>query len=506
MAHKPNNVNHSRKLNPELWGAICLCAGGFGLASLVGFGALLVLHWSLLLTVIAAMSVILTLVLGSLLQVYTQTLSQAIGRNRRAQIGLWALLGVGLLPWPLWGGAVLWAGRCGPLPCPPPGVRWFVMGDWEMPPLDANSPTTPLIQEIPTILYQRLDCLGALAGIGWSKELSPAVLDGAEYIKLSGRFQIGRELTWSITLTDAQGRPRQIQPLDVHQPMPQNQQSSTDFELQLRKLQNEMMTNLLDALDLPRDAATSAHIERIRTQDLVALRWNNEGAQLLQQKQLNAAEEHLLQAIARDKDYADAYNNLGQLYTLRGDFVKASDYYRQATTKVGCVPLYNFNLGFAYEEQQNDDAAIAAYQHAIALNPAYVKAVNNLGYVYLRKGSNASVASAGREQALTEAAKWLDYGIKIDDRQAYLYKNRGRVYLEQGRFDQAIADLQQAIARFPRYAEAHYYLAVAYTKRNQPTNACAELKNYKPLAAEDAQDVPTRPTAAQTLITALACS
>lgn len=85
---------------------------------------------------------------------------------------------------------------------------------------------------------------------------------------------------------------------------------------------------------------------------------------------------------------------------------------------------YN-NRGVAYSEKADYDHAVADFESAIAVDPAFVKAVNNLGAARLRKGD----------------------------------------------YDAAIEDFDRAVALAPTYARAFANRAEARLKKGDPTRA-----------------------------------
>ena len=90
-------------------------------------------------------------------------------------------------------------------------------------------------------------------------------------------------------------------------------------------------------------------------------------------------------AIAGRPDLADAYNNLGRVLHDQHDRGQApgvlpavESYYRLALCVDAGIGLYWFNLGVAVEDQGRVSEAIAAYEHAIACEPALADAHWNL--------------------------------------------------------------------------------------------------------------------------------
>ena len=85
---------------------------------------------------------------------------------------------------------------------------------------------------------------------------------------------------------------------------------------------------------------------------------------------------------------------------------------------------------------------------------------------------------AGR---LEEALRDLDEAIALKPDYAEAYVNRGNVYLAAKRYADAIADYGRAIACNPRYADAWYNRAIARRGMKQDDEALADLRMARKL-------------------------
>jgi tetratricopeptide (TPR) repeat protein len=184
------------------------------------------------------------------------------------------------------------------------------------------------------------------------------------------------------------------------------------------------------------------------------------------------------------------------------------------------------NLGRVLQVGGDLAGAIAEYQRATELLPRISLYYFNLGLAY-DQAQDYPAALHAYEQAialdpayvkainnlgfvhletgeLDQASQLFNRGLRLDPNAAYLYKNLGRVLLEQGQPTDAIVELKRAVelSDVP-YAEALFYLAEAHRQAGQMTEACAALASYLPLA--DADDDPDRSPAARTLAEELDC-
>jgi len=491
---KPTKNNtkqqNSEGAGQERWhpqGRWWLALGGGGVILAVGFVVFLLSDSPALSASISAIVAAL-LVLLELLEINhpLRRLSHRIGSSRLSQVAIIVLLIIAAGIWLFPGRWQLETANCGDLGCKSSAVAVrFAFDEWtsqgEATTLDANLS----IESMSEAIFQKLSCVNGFQPIDPYTE---NILDELDLL-IKGNLTIQSDIELSVQLIDPKARQR-MQSVAERQPLAGDQ---AQLELTILTLQNNLVQKILRAIDIQLQPENADLVNRIPTDDPEALRMNNQAVELILHDQLDQAADLLEKAIVRDPRYADAYNNLGQLYRQQGDLARAIEQYELAAELLPCVALYPYNLGFAYAENNEYDAAIAAYKAALARNPAYVKALNNLGFVYLQTDK------------LVEAEPYLKQGLAIDPTASYLHKNLGRVYLEQGRIPEAIDALKEAVDLFADYAEARYFLAEAYQQASQTQNACDQLAAYAPLAAADALDDPARAQAAATLRTTLNC-
>ena len=167
--------------------------------------------------------------------------------------------------------------------------------------------------------------------------------------------------------------------------------------------------------------------------------------------------EYLEQAILLDRNYGEAYSNLGLAYDNKGDYDKAIEYYKKALKiilrKLGSehpnVAIYYNNLGFAYREKGDYDKAIEYFQKALKIglrklgseHPNVAFYYNNLGKTYNNKGD------------YDKAIEYLQKALKIGLRKlgsehpnvAITYNNLGLAYDNKGDNDKAIEYYKKAL-------------------------------------------------------------
>lgn len=128
---------------------------------------------------------------------------------------------------------------------------------------------------------------------------------------------------------------------------------------------------------------------------------------------------------------------------------------------------YWFRRGLDLEEQGADDnEAIEAYRHALALNPEAAGSWVNIATLSYRRGELEHAERCYR-QALSSSP---DYPLA--------HFNLGNVCEELGRFDEAIHHYKHALRLQPDYADAHYNLALVFERRGEAMRAARHWQQY----------------------------
>ena len=132
-----------------------------------------------------------------------------------------------------------------------------------------------------------------------------------------------------------------------------------------------------------------------------------------------------------------------------------------------------YNLGIALSDQKKLDAAVAAYQKAIQLNPNYALAYYNLGNA-LSKQKKLDAAVAAYEKA-----------IQLNPNYALAYYHLGNALSEQKKLDAAVAVLQKVIQLNPNDATGYIILGVLLFQQNKSDAAVATLQKVFKLPEDD---------------------
>ncbi len=127
--------------------------------------------------------------------------------------------------------------------------------------------------------------------------------------------------------------------------------------------------------------------------------------------------------------------------------------------------------------QQRYAEAEKLHREALAKNPESVLALNNL-----------AVLLATQAVKLDEAAEHIEHAIRIADAQPALLDSRATVRLAQGKYNEALADSQKAVAAKATGIRC-FHLALAYDALGQTEEARGTLQRAESLGL-DAQKLP----------------
>ncbi len=89
--------------------------------------------------------------------------------------------------------------------------------------------------------------------------------------------------------------------------------------------------------------------------------------------------------IKAEKDNFSRLLEKGNAYLMMKKYGLAKLYYEEAEKVNGTDPVVHFNLGLVWDEMGKLDKAAESYTRAIELDRTYVKALLNLGLVFLKK-------------------------------------------------------------------------------------------------------------------------
>lgn len=216
------------------------------------------------------------------------------------------------------------------------------------------------------------------------------------------------------------------------------------------------------------------------------------------------ASEHLNSALqaAQGAERADSsnpsvFNIKGILLYMTEDYQGARQALEQAVALAtgsdsdlssAEVSRIQVNLGKAYRELGESQLAMTTFRRAVAANPTNHEARTELGVSYHREGQcdnaifeleqaanlNTSSLQAVANLAISlfecgepeQAEPHIRRALRIDEvALPALYTYLARIYLQQGRYDEAVNEAARGAVLPPMDAEAFYWLGEAYSAR-----------------------------------------
>ncbi|MHC4153533.1 MAG: tetratricopeptide repeat protein [Planctomycetota bacterium] len=158
------------------------------------------------------------------------------------------------------------------------------------------------------------------------------------------------------------------------------------------------------------------------------------------------------------------FNNLGNAYSEVGDTDAARRALEQAVDINPLLPESRMNLGNIYLNLGRVDEAITEYRTALDINPGDAKSHLNLGNAYTEKGW------------LSDAIGEYNLSMKLDPNIPDTYKNLATAYCKNGMFAQALAQLNKAIARDRRDSSLYSWRGDVYSQMGNCKQAMGEYE------------------------------
>ncbi|MBW4678529.1 MAG: tetratricopeptide repeat protein [Microcoleus vaginatus WJT46-NPBG5] len=124
--------------------------------------------------------------------------------------------------------------------------------------------------------------------------------------------------------------------------------------------------------------------------------------QILRTRKVESNLARLQNKLSKDKGTAQEHYELGSIYLDKKLFAQAAVQFQKALRAKDLEGEENQALvynayGYACAAQEQYDLAIRQYKEALKLNPAYVTAINNLGFTYERKKLTAQALETYEE-------------------------------------------------------------------------------------------------------------
>ncbi len=217
---------------------------------------------------------------------------------------------------------------------------------------------------------------------------------------------------------------------------------------------------LVPSLQAALAAATAAHAQPAQ----LAVINDNLARAYVETKQNGLAEAALRTSLRQDPHNFNTYVLLGTLYAQENAFPQAwVQFTKAAQNNPQSAGLWTL-LGMLDEQLNHRDEAVAAYQHAIAIDPNNGVADNNLASIYTDEGKNLNQALVLAQRA----KRALPSIANVND-------TLGWVYVQENVYQMAIPLLQQAVASQPKTADFRLHLGTALYRAGQKQAGRAQL-------------------------------
>lgn len=171
-------------------------------------------------------------------------------------------------------------------------------------------------------------------------------------------------------------------------------------------------------------------------------------------------------AIAMDSNYAEYYNERGNLFFKIGRLDSAMQDYLKAIELRRPCPEFWVNLGHCYRELGEIKEAIHAYSYSLDLAPdqASVLVIRAQTFEMLEQP----------EKALADYSR----ALAVNPNQSLVLANRAILHYDAGRYEAALRDLDSAIALSPENADLYQNRAVALIALRRVEEAMQDLNTY----------------------------
>ena len=228
------------------------------------------------------------------------------------------------------------------------------------------------------------------------------------------------------------------------------------------------------------------------------------GEVMTRQGELERALAVYRKAIALAPDSAAVYRQLGQLYLRTDDDDRARATFAKALKLAPDHAPDHYNLGVAHARDHDYKTAAQHMQRALEIDPEYALVYYSLADMYCAKmgqceravdmASKAVKIEPTRARYRTalgrvymrlnrheEAEAAFRAAIERDSAAVEALNGLGMVLAQQGKEAAAAAVLEQSIALYPAYPEAHLTLSKVYMKQGKAEEGQKQIEMFKRL-------------------------
>jgi tetratricopeptide (TPR) repeat protein len=173
--------------------------------------------------------------------------------------------------------------------------------------------------------------------------------------------------------------------------------------------------------------------------------------------------EHLEIIRKNNPDDAMAQYFCGRIHLQLKEYRQAEACLSAALESSGNIAPVLFDLGTLYQVTGRTEEAIEVYKRLLTLNPDDMAVLECIISLYVDFGKHEL------------AEHHINHLKKITDKGAPERQMIGLVYLKQGRYEQAVEELESVVAERPDDSKARYYLATAYEQSGDTARAISNF-------------------------------
>src|SRR5262245_49496322 len=156
----------------------------------------------------------------------------------------------------------------------------------------------------------------------------------------------------------------------------------------------------------------------------------------------------------------------GVMHLREGRVDLALEEFKKAVKEDGKNPYFQKGLGLAYSAKRDWKSAIAAFRRALELNPYYVDVHNDLAAALIGSGDR----DAGKKEFLTA------YSDPTNPTPEVSARNLGQAYLDEKNYPEAVNWYRTSLNRNKEYPDAYLGIADALSSAGRPEEAVAQLE------------------------------
>ncbi len=238
-------------------------------------------------------------------------------------------------------------------------------------------------------------------------------------------------------------------------------------------LQDDVNRKIVAALEVSLTAADEQRFDRVETTSPEAydvLLRGVEQYNTFTAETVAEARELFKRATALDPNYARAYANIALTHSAEVNFFWTEN--REASIRLGLefadkalalddtIPQIYLTRSLLYLSQRQHEAALEAAQRTIEVHPNYADGFATLAFI---------ASYSGQFETGLEA---IDRAMRINPQGTGVYLAvKGRILYLMGRYDDALAPMEEAAERNPAFERTHLTLAAIYARLGRQDDA-----------------------------------